>query len=66
MGEIQEIWAAFFRGQVTLAMVVAVIFTIVGLIIGLPFALAMAVLAGLLEFLPSVGHAIWLALASLL
>jgi predicted PurR-regulated permease PerM len=64
--EINEIWAAFFRGQLTLAVVVAIIFTIVGLIIGLPFALAMAVLAGLLEFLPSVGHAIWLILASLL
>jgi predicted PurR-regulated permease PerM len=66
MSEINEIWAAFFRGQVTLAVVVTIIFTIVGLIIGLPFVLAMAVLAGLLEFLPSVGHAIWLTLASLL
>ncbi len=64
--EINEIWAAFFRGQLTLAVVVAIIFTIVGLIIGLPAVLAMAVLAGLLEFLPSVGHAIWLILASLL
>ncbi len=64
--EINEIWAAFFRGQLSLAIVVAIIFTIVGLIIGLPFAFAMAILAGLLEFLPSVGHGIWLALASLL
>jgi predicted PurR-regulated permease PerM len=66
MNEINEIWAAFFRGQLTLAVVVAIIFTIVGLIIGMPAVLAMAVLAGLLEFLPSVGHAIWLILASLL
>lgn len=66
LNEINEIWAAFFRGQLTLAVVVAIIFTIVGLIIGLPAVLAMAVFAGLLEFLPSVGHAIWLALASLL
>ena len=64
--EINAIWGAFFRGQLSLAVIVAVIFTIVGLIIGLPFAFAMAVLAGLLEFLPSVGHAIWLILASLL
>ncbi|HEY69772.1 MAG TPA: AI-2E family transporter [Anaerolineae bacterium] len=64
--EINAIWAAFFRGQLTLAFVVAIIFSIVGLIIGLPFFLAMAVFAGLLEFLPSVGHAIWLILASLL
>jgi predicted PurR-regulated permease PerM len=66
MNEINEIWAAFFRGQLTLAVVVAIIFAIVGFIIGLPAVLAMAVLAGLLEFLPSVGHAIWLILASLL
>jgi predicted PurR-regulated permease PerM len=64
--EINAIWAAFFRGQLTLAFVVAIIFSIVGFIIGLPFFLAMAVFAGLLEFLPSVGHAIWLILASLL
>ena len=64
--EINAIWAAFFRGQLSLAIVVAIIFSIVGFIIGLPFFLAMAVFAGLLEFLPSVGHAIWLILASLL
>ncbi len=64
--EINAIWGAFFRGQLSLAVIVAIIFTIVGLIIGMPFVLAMAVLAGLLEFLPSVGHAIWLILASLL
>jgi predicted PurR-regulated permease PerM len=64
--EINKIWGAFFRGQLVLALVVATIFTIIGLIIGMPFALAMGVLAGLLEFLPSLGHAIWLIIASLL
>ncbi|MEJ2600753.1 MAG: AI-2E family transporter [Anaerolineales bacterium] len=65
-GEIGHIWGAFFRGQVVLALVVALIFTIIGFILGLPFALAMGVFAGLLEFLPSLGHAIWLTTASLL
>ena len=37
-----------------------------GLALGLPFALAMAVFAGAMEFLPSVGHAIWLTVASIL
>ncbi len=64
--EINQIWSAFFRGQIVLATVVATIFTAVGLLIGLPFALAMGVLAGLLEFLPSIGHGIWLTIASLL
>lgn len=61
-----EIWSAFFRGQIVLAIVVSTIFTVVGFIIGLPFALAMGFLAGLLEFLPTLGHAIWLVIASIL
>lgn len=65
-GDISRIWGAFFRGQLVLATVVAVLFTIIGFILGLPFALAMGVMAGLLEFLPSIGHAIWLITASLL
>lgn len=64
--EISEIWAAFFRGQLVLALVVTVIFTVAGFILGLPFALLMGVLAGLLEFMPSIGHGIWLVTASLL
>jgi predicted PurR-regulated permease PerM len=64
--EINQIWGAFFRGQLLLSTVVAIIFIIVGLILGLPFALAMGILAGILEFLPSIGHGIWLVIASLL
>jgi predicted PurR-regulated permease PerM len=64
--EITQIWSAFFRGQLVLAVVVGIIFTLIGWIIGLPFALAMGILAGLLEFLPSIGHGIWLMIASAL
>ncbi|HSF80528.1 MAG TPA: AI-2E family transporter [Anaerolineales bacterium] len=64
--EISQIWAAFFRGQLVLALVVMLMFTVIGFVLGLPFALAMAVFAGLMEFLPSVGHAIWLFVASVL
>jgi predicted PurR-regulated permease PerM len=62
--EINQIWGNFFRGQLILASVVASSFTVLGLILGMPFALAMGVLAGLLEFLPSIGHVIWLVTAS--
>jgi predicted PurR-regulated permease PerM len=65
-GEINQIWSEFFRGQLLLSIVVAILFIIVGLILGLPFAIAMGILAGILEFLPSVGHSIWLITASLL
>jgi predicted PurR-regulated permease PerM len=64
--EINLIWSAFFRGQLMLALTVMVIITVMGLVIGLPFALAMGVLAGLLEFIPSFGHGIWLTSASIL
>lgn len=64
--EINNIWGAFFRGQLTLAFVVGVIITTMSFLIGLPFALAMGVLAGFLEFLPSIGHGIWFFLASIL
>lgn len=64
--EIGTIWSAFFRGQLLLALLVMVILTALGYIIGLPFALPMGILGGLLEFFPSIGHGIWLVMASLL
>jgi predicted PurR-regulated permease PerM len=64
--EIDLIWRAFLLGQITLALVVAALFTVIGFILGLPYALAMGALAGLLEFLPSLGHTIWLITALLL
>ncbi|MBN1536784.1 MAG: AI-2E family transporter [Anaerolineales bacterium] len=64
--EINHIWSGFFRGQLMLALVVAILFSIVGLVLGIPFPLPMAIIAGLLEFLPSVGHGIWLVVASIL
>lgn len=64
--EINTIWAAFFRGQLLLGLVVATIFALIGLIIGLPSPLAMGLFAGLMEFLPSLGHGIWLVTASII
>jgi predicted PurR-regulated permease PerM len=63
---INTIWSSFFRGQLLLGLVVATIITSASFLLGLPFALAFGVLAGLLEFLPSVGHGIWLTLASII
>jgi predicted PurR-regulated permease PerM len=64
--EINGIWGAFFRGQLALSLVVGTLFLVVGFILGLPFFLAMAAFAGLMEFLPTLGHAIWLFTASIL
>lgn len=64
--EANAIWSGFFRGQLILAAIVAGLFIIIGYVIGLPFALAMGVLAGLMEFIPSIGHTIWIVTAALL
>ncbi len=62
--DLNNIWSSFFRGQLLLSLIVTTIITIEGLIIGMPFALLMGIIAGMLEFMPSIGHAIWLVLAS--
>ena len=64
--EIYIIWSSFFRGQLILSFIVSILFSVVGLIIGIPYAIAMAVFAGLMEFIPSIGHGIWLFVASIL
>jgi predicted PurR-regulated permease PerM len=61
--EIDGIWSAFFRGQLTLALTVTVIMTGISAAIGLPQPVLMGMLAGVLEFLPSVGHTIWIVTA---
>lgn len=64
--EINQIWGSFFRGQLALASVVTLIFSVFCVGLGLPFPLAMAIFAGVMEFLPSLGHGIWLFVASIL
>ncbi len=56
--ELGEIWMAFLRGQLLLGLVVGFVTWIVMSIVGLPNAAALALLAGLLEFLPTVGPGI--------
>lgn len=63
LGEVDQVWSAFFRGQVILALVMMVIVAGVSALLGLPQPLLLGVLAGLLEFLPSLGHGIWLSIA---
>lgn len=64
--EIDAIWSAFLRGQGILMVIVSVLLTAVSAVLGLPQPVLLGVLGGLMEFLPSVGHAIWLVTASVL
>jgi len=61
--QINEIWSAFFRGQIILVLVASALLSAISAVIGLPRPLVMGLLGGLMEFLPSVGHAFWLITA---
>jgi predicted PurR-regulated permease PerM/phosphoglycolate phosphatase-like HAD superfamily hydrolase len=53
--EINQVWKAFFRGQVVLGFVVGMVVWITMTIVGLPNAGLMGLLAGLLEVIPTFG-----------
>ncbi|MCI0395798.1 MAG: AI-2E family transporter [Chloroflexi bacterium] len=56
--EISLTWNAFLRGQLILGFIVGLITFIAALTIGLPNALILALIAGLLEFVPNIGPAL--------
>ncbi len=53
--EIKQVWMAYLRGQITLMIIVAIVFSIIWTIIGLPGALVLGILAGLFSLIPDVG-----------
>jgi predicted PurR-regulated permease PerM len=53
--QITKVWGAFLRAQLLLGVVVAIITSALALVVGLPYAVALGVLAGFMEFVPSVG-----------
>jgi predicted PurR-regulated permease PerM/phosphoglycolate phosphatase-like HAD superfamily hydrolase len=53
--EINQVWKAFFRGQVLLGLVIGVATWIAMTAVGLPLAGLMGLLAGLLEVIPNFG-----------
>ncbi len=64
--ELAALWRAFFRGQLLLATTVGLTLGIAMFIVGMRNALILGLLAFFLEFLFSVGHGLWLAIAVLL
>ena len=53
--KVEGVWSAFLMGQLKLCFIIFLITWAVGLAIGLPGAFALAVIAGLLEFIPNLG-----------
>lgn len=57
--EINKVWSAFFRGQLMLCLIVAVILGAASAILGLPQPILLGIWGGILELLPSIGNTIW-------
>ena len=57
--EINKVWSAFFRGQLMLCLIVAIILGTVSAILGLPQPILLGIWGGILELLPSIGNTIW-------
>lgn len=53
--KIKTVWMSYLRGQLTLMIIVAVVFSIVWSAVGLPGALLLGFLAGLFSLIPDVG-----------
>ena len=52
---VNRVWHAFFRGQLMLSLVIGSMTLIIGLLIGLPSPLALAIIAGVMEAVPTIG-----------
>ena len=61
--EIRQIWQGYLRGNLTLMIIVGIMFTLAWFAIGLPGALILGILAGVLTIIPDLGPAIAAALA---
>jgi predicted PurR-regulated permease PerM len=62
--EVKLVWQAYLRGQLLLMTFVGLISGVVALMIGLPRAALIGLIAGLLDFIPSVGPIVAAAVAA--
>jgi predicted PurR-regulated permease PerM len=52
---IRRVWAAYFRGQLILVLIIGLVVSVGNTALGVPGALVLGILAGLLEVLPNIG-----------
>jgi predicted PurR-regulated permease PerM len=55
---IGQTWSAFFRGQITLMLIIGVLSWVGLTILGVPGAISLAIVAGVLEIIPNLGPVI--------
>ncbi len=55
ISRVKKIWEAFFRGQITLMIIVGTSVWLGLTILGLPGAFALGIIAGMLEIIPNIG-----------
>lgn len=55
LAQISRVWAAYFRGQVILGIIIFVVVSVVLGLLGVSNALGLGVLSGVMEFLPIIG-----------
>ncbi len=55
LGRIEHLWGAFFRGQLTLMLVIGLVSGLGLAVLGVPGALYLGIIAGLLELIPNLG-----------
>ena len=63
--EIRQIWQGYLRGNLTLMVIVGIMFTLAWFAIGLPGALILGLITGVLTIIPDLGPAIAAALAAM-
>jgi predicted PurR-regulated permease PerM len=63
-GEVKVIWSGYVRGQLLLMFLIALLNSLGGAIIGLRGAVALGILGGLLDIIPSVGPFIAMIIAT--
>jgi predicted PurR-regulated permease PerM len=56
--QMEIVWESFFRGQVTLMLLIGFVVWLGGSILGLPGAVVLGIIAGVLEVIPNVGSTI--------
>jgi predicted PurR-regulated permease PerM len=64
--QIKQIWSAYLRGQLLLMLIIGLLSALCAAILGLPNALLLGLIAGGLDFVPSLGPAVATAIAALI